>query len=172
MSVIFPPGWSQPPLRTSPNPFADLSVFETYDPQTPYFDAQPHLPLLFQSHSTEKFGEVFNQTQSPQSTIECEQDVQTSSSLQAKCRRPITLSKDKLGPKEKYVLSLAEENRSWKDKTASYNSEFSEKVTLGALQMLAKRIKEEVREWTDDEVCAFLSISHNPMVTTLTLFLD
>jgi hypothetical protein len=35
--------------------------------EMPYFDAQPHLPILFQSHShsTEKFGEVFNQTQSP-----------------------------------------------------------------------------------------------------------
>ena len=210
MSVIFPPGWSQPhPLPTGPVPFADPPIFDqiTYDPQlaalyttsnghmaieasfntvlgtteTPYFDAQPHLPILFQSgsHSTEKFGEVFNQTQSPQNTIECEQDVQklqkrrqncTSSSLRAKHRRRITLSKDELGLEEKYLLRLAKDKRPWKDKTASYNIEFSKKATQEALQMRLKRIKDETKVWTDDEVRVFLSINPNPMSPRLHSF--
>jgi hypothetical protein len=96
----------------------------------------------------------------------------TSSSLRAKHRRRITLSKDELGLEEKYLLRLAKEKRLWKDKTASYNTEFSKVATQEALQMQLKRIKDETKVWTDYEVRASLSINPNPIVTTLTLFLD
>lgn len=158
--------------------------------ETLCFDTQPHLDTLFQSHrkselpfslvSPKKFREVFNELQSPQNTIECEQDVQkpqkrlqncTSSSLQTKHRRQITLSKDTLGEEEKYLVCLTEKTRKWKHITASYNKRFSKKATQEALQMRLKRIKDETKVWTDDEVRAFLSINRNPMVTTLTLFL-